>query len=424
MRDDAVRSRARARRAGAAARAEVARLFLKLGVIGFGGPAAHIALMEDEVVRRRRWLTREQFLDLLGATNLIPGPNSTEMAIHIGFVRAGWPGLVAGGACFILPAMLITLALAVDYARYGRLPEAGWILYGVKPVIIAVVVQARVGPRPEGPRHPARRRRRARRSSSSPCAAPTRSRSCSRRRWACPCSAPSRRAGGARALAPGGALRPRARGRCRARPARRRGHGGRERQSSRSSRSSSSRSARSSSGAATSSWRSSGRTWSSGPAGSPTRSCWTPSRSASSPPGPCSPPRRSSGTSWPGLPGAIVATAAIFLPSFVFVALSSPLVPRLRRSPWAGAFLDGANAASVALMAAVTWELGRAAVVDWLTGALALVAAVVLLRHAAQLRVARRRRRGRRRARPPCSTEQPSGCRQPAQPRPELPRSN
>src|SRR5262245_43720743 len=121
---------------------EVARLFLKLGVIGFGGPAAHIALMEEDVVRRRRWLTREQFLDLLGATNLIPGPNSTEMAIHVGFVRAGWRGLVAGGACFILPAMLITLALAAAYARYGRLPEAGWILYGVKPVIIAVVVQA------------------------------------------------------------------------------------------------------------------------------------------------------------------------------------------------------------------------------------------------------------------------------------------
>ena len=121
---------------------EVARLFLKLGLIGFGGPAAHIALMEDEVVRRRRWLTRERFLDLLGATNLIPGPNSTEMAIHVGFARAGWPGLVTGGACFILPATLITLALAAAYARYGRLPEAGWILYGVKPVIIAVVVQA------------------------------------------------------------------------------------------------------------------------------------------------------------------------------------------------------------------------------------------------------------------------------------------
>jgi chromate transporter len=124
---------------------EVALLFLKLGVIGFGGPAAHIAMMEDEVVRRRQWLSRERFLDLLGATSLIPGPNSTEMAIHVGFVRAGWPGLVVGGACFIVPAMLIVLAVAVAYRRYGTLPEARWLLYGVKPVIIAVIVQALSG---------------------------------------------------------------------------------------------------------------------------------------------------------------------------------------------------------------------------------------------------------------------------------------
>ena len=140
---------------------EVARLFLKLGVIGFGGPAAHIALMEDEVVRRRRWLSREQFLDLLGATNLIPGPNSTEMAIHVGFVRAGWPGLVLGGACFILPAMLITLALAAAYGRYGRLPEAG-----MDPLRRQAGHHRRRGPgdvgaRAEGPRQPPHGRRRA-----------------------------------------------------------------------------------------------------------------------------------------------------------------------------------------------------------------------------------------------------------------------
>ena len=120
---------------------EVARLFLKLGVIGFGGPAAHIALMEDEVVRRRRWLTREQFLDLLGATNLIPGPNSTEMAIHVGFVRAGWPG--SSWRRVFHPARDADHdGTGGGVRRYGRLPEAGWILYGVKPVIIAVVVQA------------------------------------------------------------------------------------------------------------------------------------------------------------------------------------------------------------------------------------------------------------------------------------------
>jgi chromate transporter len=121
---------------------ELARLFLKLGTIAFGGPAAHIAMMEDEIVKRRRWLDHQQFLDLLGATNLIPGPNSTEMAIHIGLVRAGWKGLVVAGSCFILPAMLIVWVLAALYVRYGSLPEATFLLYGIKPVIIAIVVQA------------------------------------------------------------------------------------------------------------------------------------------------------------------------------------------------------------------------------------------------------------------------------------------
>jgi chromate transporter len=121
---------------------ELARLFLKLGTIAFGGPAAHIAMMEDEVVRRRRWLSREKFLDLLGATNLIPGPNSTEMAIHIGYQRAGWAGLIVAGACFILPAALIVTIFAWVYVRYGSLPQTARVLYGVKPVIIAVVLQA------------------------------------------------------------------------------------------------------------------------------------------------------------------------------------------------------------------------------------------------------------------------------------------
>src|SRR5512140_3060840 len=120
---------------------EVAALFLKLGVIGFGGPAAHIAMMRDETVNRRKWLSDEEFLDLVGATNLIPGPNSTEMAIHIGFLRAGWPGLITGGVCFIVPAMLSVLALAWAYVRFGSMPQATWLLYGVKPVVIAIIVQ-------------------------------------------------------------------------------------------------------------------------------------------------------------------------------------------------------------------------------------------------------------------------------------------
>src|SRR3954470_16719957 len=121
---------------------ELALVFLKLGTIAFGGPAAHIAMMEGEVVRRRRWLTREEFLDYLGATNLIPGPNSTELAIHIGHARAGWPGLLVAGACFILPAALIVGTIAWGYVRWGALPQAAWLLYGVKPVVIAVVAQA------------------------------------------------------------------------------------------------------------------------------------------------------------------------------------------------------------------------------------------------------------------------------------------
>lgn len=121
---------------------EIALLFLKLGAIGFGGPAAHIAMMEDEVVRRRRWISRQDFLDLLAATNLIPGPNSTEMAIHIGHRMAGWPGLVLAGACFILPAGMIVIAIAWGYATYGSLPETEALLYGVKPAVLAVVLQA------------------------------------------------------------------------------------------------------------------------------------------------------------------------------------------------------------------------------------------------------------------------------------------
>ena len=356
--------------------AEVARLFLKLGLIGFGGPAVHIALMEDDVVRRRRWLTRDQFLDLLGATNLIPGPNSTEMAIHVGFVRAGWAGLVAGGVCFILPAMLITLTLAAAYTRYGSLPEAGWILYGVKPVIIAVVVQALWGL--------------GRKAVTTPLAAAIgfavlvlaiRGASEVVLLFAAALGLPLLRtavtAGRVRALAPAGLI-----GLTLA------GTGG----------------PFATTGAAVGAsavlpqigliflkvgsilfgsgyvllaflrpelverthWLTDAQLLDAVAVGQFT-------------PGPVLTAATFIGYLLAGVPGAIVATMAIFLPSFVFVALSSPLIPRLRRSPWAGGFLDGANAASVALMATVTWELGRAAVVDWLTAALALAAAIVLL---------------------------------------------
>jgi chromate transporter len=121
---------------------EVAGLFFKLGCIAFGGPAAHIAMMRDEVVRRRGWLSEQAFLDMVGATNLIPGPNSTEMAIHLGYLRAGWRGLLAAGVLFILPAMVIVMAFAWIYVNYGATPEVKWLLYGIKPVIIAIVIQA------------------------------------------------------------------------------------------------------------------------------------------------------------------------------------------------------------------------------------------------------------------------------------------
>jgi len=120
----------------------IGQLFLKLGLIGFGGPAAHIAMMQDEVVVKRKWLTEQHFLDLIGATNLIPGPNSTEMAIHIGHEKGGWKGLIVAGLCFILPAVFITLIFAYLYKHYGQLPEVQPFLYGIKPAIIAIILGA------------------------------------------------------------------------------------------------------------------------------------------------------------------------------------------------------------------------------------------------------------------------------------------
>src|SRR6187551_1122010 len=119
---------------------EVAKLFLKLGITAFGGPAAHIAMMQEEVVKKRKWMSHQHFLDLIGATNLIPGPNSTEMAMHCGHEKAGWKGLVTAGICFIVPAVIITAILAWAYQQYGALTEVAPFLYGIKPAIIAVIV--------------------------------------------------------------------------------------------------------------------------------------------------------------------------------------------------------------------------------------------------------------------------------------------
>ena len=121
---------------------EIVKVFTKLGIIGFGGPAAHIAMMREEVVVKRKWMDEQHFLDLLGATNLIPGPNSTEMAIHIGYDKAGWKGLIIAGLCFILPAVLLTGVLAYFYKNYGELPQIQPFIYGIKPAIIAIILGA------------------------------------------------------------------------------------------------------------------------------------------------------------------------------------------------------------------------------------------------------------------------------------------
>lgn len=121
---------------------EVALVFFKMGLVAFGGPAAHIAMMEDEIIKKRKWMSREKFLDLVGATNLIPGPNSTEMTMHCGYERAGWAGLFTAGICFIFPAVVLTGILAWLFVNYGELPSISPFIYGIKPAILALIASA------------------------------------------------------------------------------------------------------------------------------------------------------------------------------------------------------------------------------------------------------------------------------------------
>ena len=346
---------------------DVFLVFLKLGLTAFGGPAAHVGLFHDEIVRRRRWLNDQEFLDLLGATNLIPGPNSTEMAIHVGRLRAGWLGLIAGGVGFILPAMLLVMALAAAYVRFGATPQVNWLLLGIKPVIIAIIAQAL---------------------------------------WALGQKALTDRvtmaaAGLALALALVGVNElallfgitlavmlirnwrfwPRA------------------------------------AGALALPW---GLSWMVAAGAAPftlarlfltflkigsvlygsgyvlfafvradfvLRLGWLSDRQlidaiavGQVTPGPLFTTATFIGYLLGGAVGAVLATVGIFLPAFIFVAISGPLIPRLRTSPWASALLDGANAASLGLMAAVTWQLARAAFSDWFTVGLGLLSALLLLR--------------------------------------------
>lgn len=355
---------------------EIALLFLRLGATAFGGPAAHIAIMEDEVVRRRGWLTRERFLDLLGATNLIPGPNSTELAIHIGHARAGWPGLLVAGACFIAPATVIVMALSWAYVRFGALPQAEQLLYGVKPVIIAVVAQAlwtlgraalkdlfragvlcaAAGAALAGVSEllviaAAGAVVAAGRGLRRPPAAVA-------ALLAFAAGFPSAGAAAAGAAAAGAAPFSLAAlalaflkigsvlfgsgyvllAFLRADFVHRLG------------------------------WLTEGQLLDAVAIGQVT-------------PGPVFTTATFVGYLMGGPVAALVATAAIFLPAFVFVAVSGPLVPRIRRSRTAGAFLDGVIVGSLALMAVVTWRLAGDALVDPPTVGLAIVAGVLLLRY-------------------------------------------
>ncbi|HEX3176730.1 MAG TPA: chromate efflux transporter [Methylomirabilota bacterium] len=345
---------------------EVVTLFLKLGVIGFGGPAAHIALMRDEVVRRRRWVDDARFLDLLGMTNLIPGPNSTEMAIHLGYVRAGWPGLLLGGAAFIVPAMITVLALAWAYVAYGARPEASAALYGIKPVIIAIVLHA--------------------------AWALTRTAVKTALLGVVAVVSIALYAAGAHELAillgAGGVT-------ALARAAPRRDVAALLLQLPATGGAAVAVSGGVSLGALCLVFLKIGAVlYGSGyvllaflRSDLVERYHWLSDRQlldavaiGQFTPGPVFTTATFIGYVLAGWVGGVLATIAIFLPSFVFVALSQPLVPWIRRSAGAAAFLDGVNAAALGLMLAVTGQLARAAVVDAPTLALGVIALLLLLR--------------------------------------------
>jgi chromate transporter len=329
---------------------EPAVLFLRLGATAFGGPAAHIALMREEVVRKRAWLTEEQFLDLIGAANLVPGPNSTEMAIHIGRLRAGWKGLIVAGACFIVPAFLIVLAMAWAYVEFGSMPQVQSVLYGVKPVVAVVVAYALAA----WGRTALKSWWMAAILGAAVVLAFLRTNELAIIFGAGTIAAGMRSAVSGRvrsvALWPiflffakvgsvlfgsGYVLLAYLRG-----DLVERFH-----------------------------WLTESQLLDAIAAGQVT-------------PGPLFTTATFVGYLLAGTPGAVVATLGIFLPAFLFVGLTGPLVERLRRSGAAGAFLDGVNAASLGVMAAVMVDLGRAAVTDMLTVVLAGLSAIALGRRA------------------------------------------
>jgi len=345
---------------------EVATLFLKLGITAFGGPAAHIAMMHDETVKRRKWLSDQEFLDLIGATNLIPRPNSTEMAIHIGYLRVGWRGLIVGGACFIVPAMLIVLFLAWVYARLGATPQAEWLLYGIKPVVIAIIAQAlwSLGQKAvKGPLTGAvavsvlvifffgineivllfagglvvmlvmnyRRFRNRLVTFIIPTAGVG-----VLSQAAFPFNLTSLffvfLKIGSVLYGSGYVLLAFLRADFVVRLG----------------------------------WLTDQQLLDAIAIGQVT-------------PGPVFTTATFIGFVLGGIQGALLATLAIFLPSFIFVAISNPLIPRLRKSAWVSGLLDGVNVASLGLMAAVTWQLGRASLTGPLPISIALGSFILLI---------------------------------------------
>jgi chromate transporter len=353
---------------------------LKLGTIAFGGPAVHVAMLREETVRRRRWLPDSEFLDLFGAVSLLPGPTSTQLAIALARRRVGWAGLLLGGVCFILPAMAIVLALAWAYVRYGTTPTGGGVLYGVGPVVIAVVAVA-VWELARGTltRHRQRGRLAVAGLSAVGLAALAGYLAAvnvlvilaaaglvvsvvgNRRRLR-----PA--AGALLPVLPVGLL-------ATAVPARR-GPGP------------------ALVAVAAEFLKLGVVVFGSGYAllaflrrDLVTGLGWLSARevldavvAGQITPGPLFTTATFLGYLLGGLPAAVVATAAIFLPSFVLVAVLEPLIGRIRRSDWAGAALDGVTVAALGLMAGVTVDLGRTAITDPLTAAVAVAALLVMLR--------------------------------------------
>ena len=349
---------------------ELGLLFLRLGLTAFGGPAAHIAIMENEVVRRRRWLSPERFLDLLGVSTLIPGPSSTELAIFIGYERAGWLGLVLAGVCFIFPAAVLVALLASVYVSFGTLPRVGGALYGIKPVVIAVVVQALSGLAPKAIKKSVGLGVLALVTGAasalgaeallvligggvaSALATQVANRDDSPRAFS-PGVLGGLAAGGASGAAPV------------------------------------------SLGTLFLTFLKIGATvFGSGyvllaflRADLVDRLHWlTESQLLDAvavgqvTPGPVFTTATFIGYVVGGRWGALVATVGIFLPGFALVAFMRPVVTRIRRSPIAGAFLDGVNVGALALMAVVTVQLARTALVDLPTIVMAVVGAALLIR--------------------------------------------